>query len=209
MEKGIVRLSHPRKHPEQVRISASSVAVRRTRTSIYDTVDIFRDKILPNSKIKTFDDELTDRILLRHIMNLHNVDGIRDISQIKPMIQQIKSGEDVLSSDRLPNIRLVRTEQDEWVLFDGHHSLLAYMLSGKEFLDEVPHLIVEDYESGCVLDREIHIFFGKHQSRLRNANWRDYVINWQAQEEYQLQKRIQKNMGELLDSLFENGFRFH
>ena len=44
------------------------------------------------------------------------------------MVKEIKSGNDILSPSGLPNIKLVKTEQSEWILFDGHHSLLSYMI---------------------------------------------------------------------------------
>jgi len=121
------------------------------------------------------------------------------------MIKQIKSGKDILSPNGLPNIKLVKTEQSEWVLFDGHHSLLAYMIGGKKYLNQIPHLIIEN-ENGHVTDKEILVFFGIHSKKLKDSDWRKHVINWQAPKEKQLCKRVQRNIGELLDSinLFSN-----
>ncbi len=47
------------------------------------------------------------------------------------MVKQIRSGKDIISPNGLPNIKLVKTEQTEWILFDGHHSLLAYIIGVK------------------------------------------------------------------------------
>ncbi len=116
------------------------------------------------------------------------------------MVKQIKSGKDILSPNGLPNIKLGKTEKSEWVLFDGHHSMLAYLIGGKKYLNEVPHLIVED-ENGFVTNREILVFFGMHSKKLKDSDWRNHVINWQAPKETQLCKRVQKNIGELLDSI--------
>ena len=72
------------------------------------------------------------------------------MNQIKTMIKKIKSGKPILSPKGLPNIKLVKTTQTEWILFDGHHSLLAYMITGKTFLHVIPHLIIEN--ENCHLD---------------------------------------------------------
>ena len=90
--------------------------------------------------------------------------------------------------------------QPEWILFDGHHSLLSYMIAGRTYLHEIPHLVIED-ENCHVNDKEILIFFGTHSKKLNNSNWRKYVINWQAPKDRQLCKREQNNMGEFLDSI--------
>lgn len=167
---------------------------------IYDTVDVFKEKFL-TSKIKFSSKKIKNCVPLKEVINLHNVDGIRDIGQVKVMVKKIKSGKDIFNTDGLPNIKLVKTKDEKWVLFDGHHSMLAYMLSGKKYLSEIPHLVVEDEKNEFVTDKEIFVFFGDHSSKLKDKNWRNFVINWQAPKERQLQKRIQKNMGELLDVL--------
>ncbi len=182
-----------------VRLSLSRTPSSKKDMDVYDIVDWFRDEIFSKSSIKGFDEEIRDRVPLRDVVNLHNRDGLRDMSQIRSMTRNIISGGDILSSDGLPNIKLVKTERNEWVLFDGHHSMLAYMLAGRKYLDEVPHLIVEDAGRTHVPDKEILVFFGKHKAELEN--WRKHVINWQTSEGNQLQKRIQDNMGELLDAL--------
>ncbi len=115
------------------------------------------------------------------------------------MAKQIKNGKDILSPRGLPNIKLVKTKQSEWILFDGHHSLLSYMIAGRKYLNKVPHFVVEN-SSGYVSDKEILIFFGLHSLKLNDFNWRFYLLNWQAPREKQLCKREQKNMGELIDS---------
>jgi len=117
------------------------------------------------------------------------------------MVKQIKSGKEILSPRGLPNIKLVKTKYSEWIVFDGHNSLLSYMIAGRTYLHEVPHLVIEN-ESGYVNDKEILIFFGLHSSKLHDSNWRNYVINWQSPRENQLCKREQNNMGELIDLLF-------
>ena len=132
---------------------------------------------------------MREPIILREVINLHNNNGIKDLDQIKLMVKEIKSGKDIISKNGFPNIKLVKTQNSEWVLFDGHHSLLSYMITGRTYLHEVPHIIVQN-ENGYVDDNEIHVFFGKHSGKLSESNWRQHVINWQASEEKQLCIRI-------------------
>lgn len=153
------------------------------------------------SKNNNFQTEKPQRFSARNVINIHNKSGIRSISEMKQMIKMLKSGYELLSQDGIPNIKLVRTKNNELLLFDGHHMMLAYMLAGRKYLDEIPHLIVEDEKKVYVSDEEISAFFGEHSAKLKGKNWREYVINWQSKKENQLQPRIQNNMGELLDSL--------
>ncbi|MFW6120933.1 MAG: hypothetical protein ACOC80_08555, partial [Petrotogales bacterium] len=89
----------------------------------------------------------------------------------------------------------------QWLLFDGHHSMLAYMHAGKKYLHEVAHLTVENEGVKNVADDDIAVFFGPHANKIRGKDWRSYIINWQAPRNKQLCPRIHKNMGELYDAL--------
>lgn len=198
MRNRVVKLVYP--HSQNRGWVEESVSTIDSKT-IYDAVDLF-EEIFLKSKIKKSVKNVKNKILLRDIVNLHNNEGIKTISQIKSMIGQIEQGEDILSEKGLPNIRLVKDTNNKWILFDGHHSMLAYIYSGKKYLSEIPHLIVED-KGGYVSDKDIHVFFGKHAARLEDKNWRDYVINWQAQKEKQLCKRRQNNMGELFEAILK------
>jgi hypothetical protein len=196
----LVKLIHPCKSKERnlTYVSSLKVHLKEKSDTIYDTVAHFEKEL--GSKIKETIEEVKELVLLREIINLHNIDGIRSMSLIRNMVKEIKSGNDILSPSELPNIKLVKTEQSDWILFDGHHSLLSYMIAGRSYLHEVPHFVIED-ENGHVNDKEILIFFGMHSKKLNDSNWRKYVINWQAPKERQLCKRDQNNMGELLDSI--------
>ena len=113
--------------------------------------------------------EVKKPVLLREVINLHNISGIKNVNQIRTIVKQIKNGKDILSPRGLPNIKLVKTKESEWILFDGHHSLLSYMIAGRKYLHEVPHFVVEN-SSGYVNDKEILIFFGLHSSKLNDSN---------------------------------------
>jgi len=195
----LVKLKYPVKSKEGkfTRISSLKVLLRNENSTIYNTMAQFEKEI--GSKLNETIKEVKNPVLLREVINLHNIDGIKNVNQIRTMVKKITKGKDILSPRGLPNIKLIKTKQSEWILFDGHHTLLSYMIAGRNYLHEVPHFVVEN-SSGYVNDKEILIFFGLHSSKLHDSNWRNYVINWQAPREKQLCKRKQNNMGELIDS---------
>ncbi len=196
----LVKLINPIKSKEGnlTRISSLKVLLQKENNTIYNTMAQFEKEI--GSKLNETFKEVKKPVLLREVINLHDSNGIKSVSQIRTMVKKIKNGKDILSPRGLPNIKLVKTKQSEWILFDGHHSLLSYMIAGRKYLHEVPHFVVEN-SSGYVNDKEILIFFGLHSSKLHDSNWRNYVINWQAPREKQLCIRKQNNMGELIDSI--------
>lgn len=199
----IIKLIHPQNSVQGNPATAFVYKIPFTKKNmtIYDTVDFFRKEIFLKTK-KTNKQKTAGKVLLRKIINLHNNNGIKNIPQITSMINQIKTGKDILSDLDLPNVKLVKTCNKKWVLFDGHHSMLAYMALGRKYLSEIPHLIIQN-KNGYVKDSEILVFFGVHSKKLRALSWRDYVINWQQLKEKQLCRRVQENMGELFDS-FKN-----
>ena len=64
--------------------------------------------------------------------------------------------------------------------------MLAYMNAGKRYLDEIPHMIIEDKDKGYIDDKDIVVFYGEHAKAIKNYGWKQYVINWQAVKEEQL-----------------------
>jgi hypothetical protein len=197
-----VKLGYPYKSKEGnlTCVSCLKVHLNNKNSTIYDTVDQFENEI--GSKIKKTIKEVKKKVLLREIINLHNTNGIKSMNQIRNMVKQIKSGKEIITPSGLPNIKLVKTKYSEWILFDGHHSLLSYMYTGRTYLHEVPHLIVKN-ENGHVNEKEILVFFGIHSKFLNESDWRKFVIDWQAPKEGQICKREQKNMGELFNSILK------
>jgi hypothetical protein len=100
-------------------------------------------------------------------------------------------------------VKIVTTCRGEWVLFDGHHTVVAYMATGRRYLDELPHLMVH-YGREPIPDSDILVVFGSHAPLLSTSLWRNYTINWQAPQEEQLAKRDQHSMRELFDTLARN-----
>jgi len=184
-----------------ISVSKSFVPASKTVKTIYETIVFFENNIFLKDKLNAATKQVKHKIKLKEIVNLHNNTGIKNISQIKDMNLTIKTGKDIFNVNGMPNIKLVNTKSQKLVLFDGHHSLLAYMFSGKTYLHETPHIIVEDEKKGYVEDEEIIVFFGQHKKKIMSKDWRNYVINWQSPKNMQLEKRIQNNMGELYDSI--------
>lgn len=194
----LVKQVYPHPSPSGNVIDTTIVRIQCTKahTTIYDTVDQFENGAELTLKERTV---VHEPIVLREIVNLHNSDGIKSRHQIRRMVKRIRSGKDILSPKGVPNIKLVKTRRSEWILFDGHHSLLSYMMAGRTYLHEVPHLVIAN-ENEYVTEQEILVFFGMHAPQLKASNWRHYVINWQAPHERQLCSRKQHNMGELFDA---------
>jgi hypothetical protein len=202
METRIVKLIYPHEPTEDlIKLSASKIPIFKKHFTVYDTVDFFLNNVFLKSKFEMSIKLVLNKILVSGVINLHNDTGIKDKSKIISMAKQIISGNDVFNNNGLPNVRLVKTKEDLLVLFDGHHTTLAYMLTGRKYLHEIPHLIVSAGERGYVSDKEICAFFGEHANKVKGNDWREKVINWHTKKEKQLCKRVQRNMGELFNSL--------
>lgn len=175
---------------------------KQKNLTMYDCIKFLTKEYYNKRKLCRF--YMVPRLFLTKIINLHNTDGIQDLSRIRFLLSVLKNGKELFMENGLPNIKLVITKLGEYVVFDGHHTLIAYMIAGRTLLSQVPHIIVNNSKSGFVTDEEIHVFFGEHASRLQHTDWRKYVLNWQAPKESQLCLRVQRNMGELFQSLVEH-----
>lgn len=177
----------------------SRVPLKHKATSVYETVELY-EKIFFGRIQKSIIKISSVRIPLGTLMNIHNEDGIKDIHQIIYLTSKIKKGENITEPSGMPNIKLARLKSKDILVFDGHHSLLAYMASGRIFLDEIPHIIVSGHK-GFLKSVDISVFWGYHAPKITARNWKSYVINWQKSGNKQLDLRIQRNMGELFDAL--------
>lgn len=192
----IIKLSYPGKPLNEVKTSISEVKVSKNVNTVYGAVSFFEKNIFPTLTKTLAHNKVKEKVALMDILNIHNDDGIRDLAQVRRMTRAIESGKHIFSFG-IPNVKLVRTRDNQLLLFDGHHSMLAYMNAGKRYLEEIPHMIIEDKDKGYIDDKDIIVFYGEHLKKIENCDWKQYVINWQAVKEKQLSRRIQKNMGEL------------
>ena len=192
----IIKQSHPGDSTNEIVISSSEVKVSRDISTIYDAVSWFEKNALPKFKKGIKRKKLKKSVVLKDILNIHNYDGIRDLTQLKRMAEDIKTGSNIFLRG-IPNIKLVKTENKQLLLFDGHHSMLAFMAAGRTYLEEIPYMIIFDKAKGYVEDKDIVVFYGKHAADIEEYNWKEKAINWQAAKERQLCKRVQKNMEQL------------
>lgn len=133
-------------------------------------------------------------------MPIHNVGGLRDASQITKMVDSIKADQHVLDSGELPNVKLIVAPDGRLLLFDGHHTLIAYYQHGHRQLGEVPHLVISDPDDGPVTVSELVPFFPlSEKEKVLNA-WQDYAVNWQQPTAQQLEPRQVFNFAELADA---------
>lgn len=192
----IIKLSYPGKPPNEVKTFISEVKVSKNVNTVYDAVSFFEKNMLPTFKKRLSQKKKKEKVALRDILNIHHDNGIKDIAQVRRMTRSIESGKHIFSFG-IPNVKLVRTRDNQLLLFDGHHSMLAYMNAGKRYLEEIPHMIIEDKDKGYIDDKDIIVFYGEHSKEIENCDWKQYVINWQAVKEKQLSRRVQRDMGEL------------
>ncbi len=168
---------------------------------VYGAVDWYEDNIFSRHCADLSRRCVQKRQRLRAIVNIHNKNGIRDLEQILRLKESIKNGKNILTEAGMPNIKILKTKNNKLFLFDGHHSMLAYMANGIKHLDNIPHLLIEKINNGKRDDDDICHFFGGLLPEKMKKNWQDYTVNWQAPKTKQLCIRKQKNMGELFDAL--------
>jgi hypothetical protein len=184
---------------EEDSIEISTCKIPSNEKTIYDACGFFEDEIFPKSNFKCEKTKITEYIQLRSIINLHDEDGI-DVKKIRGMAKDIYSKKHIFSEYKIPNIKLVKLESNELVVFDGHHTLLSYISCDKKYLHQIPHIIITN-EKGSFKNQAIKLFLGKHSKKLKGKSWRDYVINWNVPFNAQLSLRKRKNIGEVFDAL--------
>ena len=196
----LIRASHPKEGSSQfIQIQKTILSEKEGPISVYEAVDYFKNHVFDRQRYT--ERKTKNKHELANIVNLHNLEGIRDPEQIKKMTNDIPKGTHIVHENGMPNVKVVLTDKDQYLLFDGHHSLLAYIYSGKKFLSEIPYLLVANFYRNKYLplsDEEIATFFGEHQNL--KPDWRKKVINWQMPKAEQLADRIENNIGELYES---------
>jgi hypothetical protein len=77
------------------------------------------------------------------------------------------------------------------------------MTADKEYLEDIPNIVIEEKGKGRINSQDILVFYGDHQKRMENDDWKIYVINWEQVGEKRLCERVQRNMGELFGAVRE------
>jgi hypothetical protein len=117
------------------------------------------------------------------------------------MEKELSLGKEIFHENGLPNCKLVLLADNKLLLFDGHHTMLAYVRSGKKLLKDIPHLIVSRQQLKPVSPEDIAHFFPKEAKKLILENCLNYVVNWQADPGKQVEERRVKSIGELAAAL--------
>ena len=111
--------------------------------SNYEAVHIFRTELF--KKNYTMGNFAVDKVRLQNIVNLHNREGVRQLEVVNQMKRDIDRGKHILQNDGLPNVKMVHSKNRGWVLFDGHHTVLAYMSAGIRTLAELPFVAISEF----------------------------------------------------------------
>ncbi len=190
--KRLITISFPQRKRQKL------IFLNQKESSPYKMVEVARKnlaKALDSAK------DIFGSRKIAEIIPIHNATGIRDPKQIKVMEAKIGKGEDVYEKDGLPNIKLIVTPDQGLLLFDGTHSMVAYFNQNKEFLREVPYLVLSGDDYSPVSSEEIAYFFPDKFKDKVKLYWREYVVNWQAGLNLQLEKREADSILELTNQL--------
>lgn len=133
--------------------------VEQDDLSPYKTVDFLLENIESLENAKT--EQVVNPILIEDVLTIHNSTGMRDLAQLQTMIEKIKHNRLVINDNGLPNIKLVLAPDKHLLMFDGHHTALAYLLAGKKFLHETPYILLSNARQP-LSPREISYFFPKN-----------------------------------------------
>lgn len=174
------------------------VTVESVQKSPYELVELVRKNL--NNSVEE-ESNYYDIYKLSDIMPIHNLSGLRDLGQIRQMQEKIAQGSHILENDGLPNIKFVVAPNNKLLVFDGSHSLLAYLNAGKKVLSEIPYLVVAGENLTPITVEEMAVFFPERSRSLVTKDWFKYVVNWQAEPEMQLEKRNVNSLAELAREL--------
>lgn len=181
-------------------IKSVPVLVDKNEETIYDFFGYFEDHVYKEFKIKCYKCIFENDFPLGNLINLHDEDAI-NIKKINKMSNFLKSKKHILTKSGLPNIKIVKSRRNELIVFDGHHTLISYMNNNKNYLSEVPFVLINS-TSGFD-DEHIKVFYGKHKKRLKDDDWRNYSINWNEKKDFQISPKKRYNMSELYNAFLQ------
>jgi len=157
------------------------------KISLYELADYLEQNPPQKSSNKV-------QISINQIVNLHNADAI-DTKKVLTLLKIIKKNKHIKKEkSNLPNIRLIKS-YNKFVLFDGHHTLLAHMFNGNTTLENIPFLLIKPSI------KNPYLFSGEHSHQLNDGNWKKKTINWKTKNKNKICPRKQKNMQELFIAL--------
>lgn len=170
-----------------------------SKASIYRTIEWF-SQAYQNHQLRPSPDQSAN-IDLSTIINLHNIEGVNNIQTMRELTDKIRRNQSIYNFDNgLPNVHLAKVGH-QWVVINGHRTLMAYILCGRTKIAQLPHLIIENETTGDITEQELVAVFGEHVSEVDPDHWQAVVLDWSAPRDRQLVPRAQKNMGELTRAL--------
>ena len=187
----VIRYSEPNKGAWQV-----TAPVEVSKQNIYKALEWFSGHF-PNDLPEPRPDNAVD-IDLATLVNLHNTEGVSNVQTMRELIGKIKNGKSIYNLDNgAPNVHLAHVG-GQWVVINGHHTIMAYLLCGMIKVAQLPYAIVENDITGGISETEILAVLNEHTTKVLPSQWKDVVLDWSAPADQQLTSRVQKNMGELV-----------
>ena len=197
MFRRLITYSLPAESPNQARIYRT--ITEQDSPSPYETIDFLLENIESLDDLKI--EQVNDPEPIGEVLTIHNATGMRDIAQMQTMIEKVKRGDHVFNSNSLPNVKIVLAPDKRYLMFDGHHTALAYLLAGKKFLHEMPHIVISNQNQPLSAE-EISYFFPEDKRELVQEDWLKYTVNWQNPDE-KIELRQIQTIGDLLKAIRE------
>lgn len=186
----IIRYSEPEKGVWQV-----TAPTELSAQNIYKALEWFSQHF-PNQLPDPRPDKLAN-IDLTTTINLHNIEGVSNVQTMRELIGKIRNGKSIYNLDNgAPNVHLAHVG-NQWVVINGHHTIMAYLLCGVSKIAQMPYAIIENNTTGDISETEILAVFNEHATKVSSNQWQEVALDWSAPSEKQLTIRVQKNMGEL------------
>lgn len=186
----VIRYSEPEKEAWQV-----TAPTELSAQNIYKALEWFSQHF-PNELPNPRPDKVAD-IDLTTTINLHNIEGVTNVQTMRELIGKIKKGISIYNLDNgAPNVYLAHVG-NQWVVINGHHTIMAYLMCGVTKIAEIPYAIIENNTTGDISETEILAVFNEHATNVSPSQWQNVALDWSAPSGKQLTNRVQKNMGEL------------
>ena len=201
MKKYKIKINYPGWYTTRGIENTATIRMNNTKdvAVIYDAVAEFEESVFKIAKSRLEKNRVQNRIKIIELLKINDITVIKNIRLIKRMLVSFRDGRHALTTSGMPNVKILKTKNNKLYLFDGHHSVLAYMAAGNRYLHQLPYMQIENKDEKRILDDNLRNFFGEHLKWKRRDGWQNYTINWQARGRKKLQVREQKNMGELFN----------
>lgn len=166
-----------------------TVKVMKGEFDINSPYEIVEQLKSNNAQLTVSKDNIFTDYIIADVIPIHNPQGIRNPKKITELRREINAGQEIFEQTGLPNVKLVVAPNNKLLQFDGTHTILAYFLTDRTKLSEIPFLVISDLDQKPVSETDISYFFPKESRETILTDWDKYVVNWEAKPENQLEKR--------------------